>query len=43
MDIRNKELEGKKMFDRRLRMLETVSKSPMTPLQQQVSTVAISG
>lgn len=38
---RNKELEGSRAVDRRLRMLE-VSKSPTAPLRQQLSSVVIS-
>jgi hypothetical protein len=39
IDIRNKEQAA---IDQRLRMLETLSKSPTAPLRQQLSTVAIS-
>jgi hypothetical protein len=42
MELLNKELEGKQAFDQRLRMLETVSRSPSAPLRQQLSSVAIS-
>jgi hypothetical protein len=42
MDIRDKELVKQKALDQRLRILETVSRSPTAPLRQQLSSVTIS-
>jgi hypothetical protein len=38
----DKEAEAQKAFDQRLRMLESVSRSPTAPLRQQLSSVTIS-
>jgi hypothetical protein len=42
MELWNKEMERKRAVDQCLRILETVSRSPTAPLQQQLSTVNIS-
>lgn len=42
MDIWNKEQAEQKAMERRIQLLETVSKSPTAPLRQQLSSVAIS-
>jgi hypothetical protein len=41
MDRQSKDAEVKKAIDQRIRMLETVSRSPTAPLRQQLSTVSI--
>ena len=41
MELLNKELEEKKALNQRLRMLESVSRSPTAPLRQQLSAVTI--
>jgi hypothetical protein len=42
MARRNKELEGKKVVDRRLQILEATNRSPTAPLRHQLSSVNIS-
>jgi len=41
MELLNKEIEEKKALNQRLRMLETVTRSPTAPLRQQLSTITI--